>query len=259
MNDNNPFDGLAARYQANRPDYPESLLAALSARAPDSPLTAADIGAGTGISTRALQRGLGAAWTVTGIEPGSDMRRQAIESTPEEDGIAYLDGSAESLPFSDGSLGIVNVGQAIQFFDRPVFFEEVRRVLAPGGLLSIIQNNRVWQQSPLLDAHESLIETNDPTYSRNYRDIDLQHELDALEWSAEVERIDESWERIIDADRFVGMMLSRSTMKPTVAKRGEAAVEESLRSMATEFGNADRTVTIPYVTELFLATKMPSA
>jgi len=259
MSDGNPFDGLAARYQANRPDYPENLLAALAARAPDAPQQAADIGAGTGISTRALQRGLGAAWSVTGVEPGSDMRRQAIESTPEADGITYLDGSAESLPFGDGSLGIVNVGQAVQFFDRPIFFSEVRRVLAPSGLLSIIQNNRVWQESPLLAAHENFVETNDPTYSRDYRDIDLQSELDALDWSKEVERLDESWERLLDADRFVGMMLSRRTMKPTVAKLGEAAVEESLRSMATEFGNPDGTVTTPYVTELFLAQKAPSA
>lgn len=259
MNDSNPFDGLAARYQANRPDYPESLLAALAARAPATPQTAADIGAGTGISTRALKRGLGSAWIVTGVEPGSDMRRQAIESTPERDGITFLEGSAESLPFNDASLGIVNVGQAIQFFDRPVFFAEVRRVLAPSGLLSIIQNNRVWQESPLLDAHETFVETNDPTYSRNYRDIDLQTELDALDWSANVKRIDESWERVTNADRFVGMMLSRRTMKPTVAKLGEAVVEKSLRSMANEFGNTDGTVTIPYVTELFLAHKKPSA
>ncbi len=259
MTDDNPFDGLAARYQANRPDYPESLLEKLAARATVSPSNAADIGAGTGISTRALKRALGADWRVTGIEPGSDMRRQAVESTPEDDGIVFLEGSAESLPFDDGSLGVVNVGQAIQFFDRPVFFDEVRRVLAKGGLLSIIQNNRVWQKSPLLDAHETYVETNDPTYSRSYRDIDLLTEMRALAWAENVDRLHTDWERAIDADRFVGTMMSRRTMKPTVAKLGEAAVEASLHSMAAEYGNADGTVTIPYVTELFLAMKTQDA
>ncbi len=255
MNDSNPFDGLAARYQANRPDYPETLLKQLSAQAPDTPTTAADIGAGTGISTRALKRTLGATWGVTGVEPGSDMRRQAIESTPKEEGIVFLEGSAESLPFEEGSLGVVNVGQAIQFFDRPAFFNEVQRVLSNGGILSIIQNNRVWQKSPLLDAHESFVETNDPTYSRNYRDIDLLGEMTALDWSADVNRLETDWERVIDVDRFVGTMMSRRTMKPTVAKFGESVVEDSLRSMAATFGNADGTVTVPYVTELFLARK----
>lgn len=255
MNDGNPFDGLAARYQANRPDYPDSLLVQLAARAPELPTSAADIGAGTGISTRALKRALGEKWRVTGIEPGSDMRRQAKESTPDDDGIDYLEGSAESLPFSDGSLGVVNVGQAIQFFDRPVFFAEVSRVLVAGGVLAIIQNNRVWQKSPLLDAHESFVETNDSTYSRSYRDIDLLTEMTGLAWAENAERLAVDWERVIDADRFVGTMTSRRTMKPTIAKLGEAAVEDSLRSMAAEFGNADGTVTLPYVTELFVAHK----
>ena len=40
-----------------------------------------------------------------------------------------------------------------------------------------------------------------------------------------------------------------------LAKLGEGAVDESLRSFASELGNADGTVTIPYVTELFLAVK----
>ena len=255
MSDTNPFDGLAAQYQANRPDYPVSLLAALSARAPNAPPVAIDVGAGTGISTRALKRALGEGWKVTGVEPGTDMRRQAIESTPEEDGIDYIEGTAETLPFDDGSLGVVNVGQAIQFFDRPVFYAGADGLLASGGLLSVIQNNRVWQKSPLLDAHETFVETNDPTYSRSYRDIDLQAEFKAFSWAENAERLEHSWERVIDSDKFVGTMMSRRTMKPTVAKLGESAVAESLRSFASEHGNADGTVTIPYVTELFVARK----
>lgn len=255
MSDNNPFEGLAARYQENRPDYPETLLAELSRRAPSEPQVAIDVGAGTGISTRALKRALGRAWTVTGVEPGSDMRRQAIESTPPEDGIAYIEGRAESLPFDEESLGIVNVGQAIQFFDRPVFYAQADRLMAQSGLLSVIQNNRVWQKSPLLDAHESFVEANDPSYSRNYRDIDLKSEFEALPWAANAERLYHPWERVIDADKFVGTMMSRRTMKPTVAKLGEKTVEDSLRSMAEAHGNADGTVTVPYVTELFLAQK----
>lgn len=255
MSDTNPFDGLAARYQANRPDYPVSLLAALSARAPNAPPVAIDVGAGTGISTRALKRALGEGWKVTGVEPGTDMRRQAIESTPEGDGIDYIEGTAETLPFDGASLGVVNVGQAIQFFDRPVFYAGADGLLAPGGLLSVIQNNRVWQKSPLLDAHDTFVETNDPTYSRSYRDIDLQAEFKVLSWAENAERLEHSWERVIDADKFVGTMMSRRTMKPTVAKLGESAVEESLRSYASEHGNADGTVTIPYVTELFVARK----
>ena len=255
MGDINPFDGLATRYQANRPDYPGSMLIELKNRAPEAPRLAIDVGSGTGISTRALKRVLGVDWLVTGIEPGTDMRRQAHESTRPKDGITYVKGTAEALPFEDGSLGVVNVGQAIQFFDRPVFYAAVSRLLTTGGLLSVIQNNRVWQRSELLDAHETYVETNDPTYSRSYRDIALLEEFEEFAWAEKAERLEQLWERVIDADKFVGTMMSRQTMKPTVAKLGKTTVEKSLQALATVHGNSDGTVTIPYVTELFVAQK----
>lgn len=255
MNESNPFDGLAARYQANRPDYPKTLLAELAKRAPEAPQTAIDVGSGTGISTRALRRTLGDGWTITGIEPGTDMRRQAHETTPPQDGLIYIEGTAEALPFDSRSLGIINVGQAIQFFDRPVFYSAASRLLAPGGLLSVIQNNRVWQRSALLEAHEAYVESNDPTYSRHYRDIDLLAEFETFAWAENTERLEYLWERVIDADKFVGTMMSRRTMQPTVGKLGEPAVEEALRELANAHGNPDGTVTLPYVTELFAAQK----
>ena len=80
-------------------------------------------------------------------------------------------------------------------------------------------------------------------------------EFRALDWAGDARRLEHPWERVIEIERFVGTMMSRRTMKPTVAKLGEAAVEESLRAMATEHATPDGTVTIPYVTELFLARK----
>lgn len=256
----NPFDGLAARYQANRPEYPETLLAQLAGRLArqDCPRTAADVGAGTGILTRALRRTLGPDWAIEGIEPGADMRRQAAESTPPEDAIAYREGGAESLPCGDGTLGLLTVAQAIQFFDRPVFYTEADRALAARGVLAVIQNNRVREGSPLLDVYETFVEENAPGYSRHYRDIDLLGEFQALSWADSAELLTDDWSLDISAERFTGMMLSRRTMKPAVAARGEDFVEAALRAMAARHGNSDGSVTIPYRTELFLAAKRVS-
>ena len=69
------------------------------------------------------------------------------------------------------------------------------------------------------------------------------------------QRLEQLWERVIDADKFVGTLMSRQTMKPTVAKLGKTTVEKSLQALATVHGNSDGTVTIPYVTELFVAQK----
>ncbi|MEX2616412.1 MAG: class I SAM-dependent methyltransferase [Alphaproteobacteria bacterium] len=253
----NPFDGLAACYQANRPEYPESLLRQLAERVErrEGARKAADVGAGTGILTRALRRMLGPDWAIEGIEPGADMRRQAAESTPPEYAIIYREGGAESLPCGDGVLGLLTVAQAIQFFDRPVFYAETDRVLAAGGVLAVIQNNRVWEDSPLLDAHETFVEENAAGYSRHYRDIDLLGEFQALAWADSAELLSHDWPLDISADRFTGMMLSRRTMKPAVAACGEGFVETALRAMAARHGNPDGSVTIPYRTELYLAAK----
>ena len=253
----NPFDGLATRYQANRPDYPDALLRRLAGRAGarDVPKHAADVGAGTGILTRALRAVLGPDWTIEGIEPGADMRRQAAESTPPSDNIAYREGGAEALPCGDATLGLLTVAQAIQFFDRPVFYAEAGRALATGGLLAIVQNNRQWEGSPLLEAHERFVEVHAPGYSRHYRDFDLLGELRALGWAESAEQMDHDWVMTMPAERFVGMMLSRRTMKPAVAGHGEAFVEAALRDISARHGNGDGTVSVPYRTELYLARK----
>jgi SAM-dependent methyltransferase len=254
----NPFEGLAARYQQSRPDYPDDLLAHLPrlvAGAPDAPRILMDIGAGTGIATRAFRRALGPDWAITGVEPGPDMRRQAAAATPAEDAINYVEGDAESLPAEEASVGVVTVAQAIQFFDRPVFYAEAARVLHVGGVLGILQNNRDWRASALLDAYETYSETHSEGYSRTYRDIDVLGELADLAWADQAERFEVVWTMPMTPDRFVAMTLSRRTMKPAVAALGEARVEADLTALAGAHTDASGHVQIPYVSELFVVVK----
>ena len=258
MSSANPFDGLAERYQKNRPDYPDDLLAHLRDRAeamPGVPKTLLDIGAGTGISTRAFRRAMGPDWAITGIEPGADMRRQAIAATPDEDAITYLEGGAESLPATDSSLGVVIVAQAIQFFDRPAFYRESARALHSGGVLAVVQNNRDWRASPLLDAYETYAEAHSEGYSRDYRDIDLMGEMSALDWGVDAARHDHVWLMPMEPSRFVAMTLSRRTMKPAVASLGEEKVEADLMALSNKHLDANGFVQIPYVSELFITGK----
>ncbi len=45
---------------------------------------------------------------------------------------------AETLPVPAGSARLVTVAQALHWFDLARFFSEVRRVLAPDGVLAVI-------------------------------------------------------------------------------------------------------------------------
>jgi SAM-dependent methyltransferase len=137
------FSGLSHDYQRYRPDYPAEITAAgvafleAGGRACDSRLLAVDVGAGTGISTRAWRRALGHACRIVGIEPGEDMRREAIASTPADQRIEYRVGTAEALPIATGEAGLVAAAQAAHWFDRPRFYAEIGRVLAPGGVIAV--------------------------------------------------------------------------------------------------------------------------
>lgn len=74
MNNTDRFTGKARAYAQGRPDYPASVVGLLTRENCRENPRLADIGSGTGILSRAmLERG----WTVYGVEPNDDMRREA--------------------------------------------------------------------------------------------------------------------------------------------------------------------------------------
>lgn len=74
MNNTDRFTGKARAYAQGRPDYPASVVGLLTQESRRENPRLADIGSGTGILSRAmLERG----WTVYGVEPNDDMRKEA--------------------------------------------------------------------------------------------------------------------------------------------------------------------------------------
>jgi len=141
MDATNKFTGKAALYAQHRPSYPEACFTYLiEANALTTESTAADIGAGTGIFTRALlDRGL----RVIAVEPNVDMRETAEVALSGYTGYASLSGTAEQTGIADGSIDLVTVAQAFHWFDVKAFKQECRRILKPGGRVALIWNSRV--------------------------------------------------------------------------------------------------------------------
>lgn len=91
-----------------------------------------DIACGTGALSRRLAQ---AGASVTGTDLAAPMLAVARELSV---GIAFMEGSADALPFPDGSFDVVTSQQGLQFFpDRPAALAEMRRVLQPGGRLVV--------------------------------------------------------------------------------------------------------------------------
>lgn len=99
---------------------------------PARPLTALDLGSGTGRFTAILADTLGG--PAIGVEPSERMRAQA----PPHPGVQYLAGGAEALPLPDASCDVVLMFLVLHHVvDRAAAAVEIRRVLRPGGRLLV--------------------------------------------------------------------------------------------------------------------------
>ena len=138
------FTGLAETYAAFRPTYPrlaiEAILQGLA-----RPVQAADIGCGTGISTRMLAE---AGAEVIGIDPNQDMLAQAQRQSAGDARVEYRRGHGERTGLSDASVHVVVCAQSFHWFNAAAALREFHRILKPvssgggGGRLALMWNFR---------------------------------------------------------------------------------------------------------------------
>ena len=137
------FSGHAADYARFRPDYPDALFDWLAQTAPARSL-ACDIATGNGQAASALARRFS---RVVGTDASARQVRQAARSPK----ILYAVAAAESIPLASGSVDLVTVAQALHWFDRPRFWAEATRVLAPRGIVAVWSYDLL-RVSPEVDA-----------------------------------------------------------------------------------------------------------
>ncbi len=254
------FSGLAEGYDRHRPSYPDALWQhAVSAVKSDVPHLALDIGAGTGISTRQLATALTNDWQVIGVEPNADMRTQAEARESAGSRISYIDRQAEALGFDGASAGVVTVAQAIHWFDKPTFYASIGEVLAPGGALAILYNDRDVEGDGLLGAFEDLMEREMPGYDRNYRRrrnvTGQDDELAALKWVGDVTSYRAYRDELLTPQAFAGLMLSRSKLKPFVDKLGRVMAEQILIDLAISYTDQANLISMGYTSRVHIAAR----
>jgi SAM-dependent methyltransferase len=130
------FSERAADYVTGRPSYPPAALDALFDGLGDpGDVLAADLGAGTGISSRLLaERGA----QVLAVEPNAAMRDAAEPHARVE----WIAGTAERTGLGEASVDLVTAFQAFHWFDREQALREMVRILRPGGRAAVIYNER---------------------------------------------------------------------------------------------------------------------
>lgn len=144
------FADRATDYAAGRPSYPAEAIDALFGGLGDPyEVTIADLGAGTGISSRLLAaRGA----HVFAIEPNAAMR-DAAETDPN---VEWRDGTAEHTGLSEADVDLVTAFQAFHWFDYAQALEEIVRILRPGGRAAVVYNERD-ESDPFTAAYGAIV------------------------------------------------------------------------------------------------------
>jgi len=150
------FSDAADLYHRYRPSYPDSLLDWIERTTGlHPPARVADVGCGTGISSRLLaERG----YDVTGIDPNEPMLVHARAAG----GARYLAGTATETRLAAESTDLVTVAQAFHWFDVPAALAEFRRILATPGWCAAFWNLR--RPSPFMDDYDRLLRAHSTEY-----------------------------------------------------------------------------------------------
>ncbi|WP_028918988.1 class I SAM-dependent methyltransferase [Pseudoxanthomonas suwonensis] len=241
------FTDRVADYVRYRPDYPPALLRWLHKVQGVAPSwTVADIGAGTGISSKMF---LGAGHPVVAVEPNAAMRQAAQEWLGTDPRFRAADGSAEATGLPDASVDLVSAAQAFHWFDQQAVKPEWRRILRPDGLVAVYWNTRRLTGTPFLEGYEQLL----LDFGTDYSSVAERYGDDAhmRRWFGAGLRGVASFPHAqrLDFDSLKGRLLS-SSYAPREGHPRHAPMLEALRRLfdATQ---VDGTVDFAYDTRVF--------
>ncbi|KAJ6547588.1 S-adenosyl-L-methionine-dependent methyltransferase [Mycena capillaripes] len=133
-------------YDRARPSYkPLALSHIRSAVKTPAPINVVEIGAGTGIFTRAFlahPEWAGAFEELKAVEPSEGMRDVFSKTVSDEHGrVSIIEGTFQESHIEDGWADLVVVAQAFHWCpDFARASEEFGRILKPGGVLALIWN-----------------------------------------------------------------------------------------------------------------------
>jgi len=123
------FSRLAAQYAEFRPRYPGALFDFIARNSPGRAL-AWDCACGSGQATLDLAERFAAVIA-------TDASPEQIAAAKPHPKVTYSVARAEESGLAKESIDLVTVAQSLHWFDRPRFYEEVRRVLRPEGAIAV--------------------------------------------------------------------------------------------------------------------------
>jgi SAM-dependent methyltransferase len=197
------FSATVDNYRRYRPSYPDALFEwVFRAAALAAPARVADLGCGTGISTRLLaERG----HDVVGIDPNEEMLEQA---RAEGGGARYQRGEANAMGLEDASVDLVTVAQAYHWFEIEPSLRELRRVLRPGGACVAFWNLR--GEGGFMRDYDALLRAHSSEYGVLLKPLQTIAALEARPELRDVRKAEFVNAQMLDRDGLFGRAYSSS-------------------------------------------------
>lgn len=224
------FDPVAALYASARPSYPREVVDWL---VPTSATTVADVGAGTGLFTRLIER---SGRTIVAIDPSAAMLDELRDAVPQA---VVMQGTGERMPLAAASVDAVVFAQAWHWVDTPKATAEVVRVLRPGGSFGLVWNLRDERVPWVRSLGEAMRADGD-----HFRGDTVDAEVGAP--FGEPERLYVEWVRECTRDEVLADVRSRSYFALLAPAEQDDVLADVLAVLPE-----DESVAVPYVTAAF--------
>lgn len=243
-------DGVEA-YDLSRPGYPMQALDWAVSGASIAVRQALDLGAGTGKLTELL---IARDMQVIAVDPSEAMLAALGRRYPEVDRRV---GVGEQLPLEDGSVDLIVCGQAWHWMDAGVALGEARRVLRPGGVLSLLWNLR--------DEREAWVAALSDAMENHEDSVRMTSTFDGIQWASNsqeshgfvmVEQLVLAHAESIAPSSLVALALSRSHVLTRDPSDRDRILDQVRRLSETHPALAGRSqVSMPYQTVTWRARR----
>ena len=244
MNPQSRFTSRAEDYAKYRPSYPRAVIDRIVSDLGDvSKLVAADIGAGTGISSRLLaDRGI----KVVAIEPNIAMREVA-QTHPL---VEFRYGSAEDTSLPDASVDLVTCFQAFHWFNPKPTLKEFARILKPQGTIALVWNNRDVDGNDQFTRQHDRIITEASNNSPIHSCLDCKSNLLINSQFPNLKHHTFAHQQVFNQDGLIGLAMSASYIPKTGTAHQKLITD--LTDLYQQYRDDRGLVYLKYQTSLYL-------